>query len=112
MRLLAPQHGANLERAPQRILTADLENAGDPLGRDLLGVMQRRPREVGESGEALAQVALDPFVAAAALNAVAAAQPGLRLQTGFPIQDELHTLIHGVCFFPRHGNIVVSPCFP
>ena len=111
-RLLALEHGADLLRAPQRMLAADLQNAGDHLGRDLLGMMVRGAGEVGETGGALALVALDPFVADAALNAVAAAQLGLRLQTGFPIQDELHTLIHGVCFFPRHKNIVASQCFP
>ncbi len=111
-RLLALEHGADLLRAPQRMLAADLQNAGDHLGRDLLGMMVRGAGEVGETGGALALVALDPFVADAALNAVAAAQLGLRLQTGFPIQDELHTLIYGVCFFPRHKNIVASQCFP
>ena len=112
MRLFTPQYGANFGRAIERVPSADFENAGEPLGREFLGVMQRSTRAIGESGGAIAQVALDPFVADAALNAVAAAQLGLRLQSFLPFQDELHTLIHGVCFFPRHGNIVVSQHFP
>ena len=112
MRLFAPEYGANFGRAIQRVPSADFENTGDPLGREFLRVMQRSARAIGESGGAIAQVALDSFVADAALNAVAAAQLGLRLQSFLPFQDEFHALIHGVSFFPRHGNIVVHQRFP
>ena len=112
LRLIAPEYGADFGRAIQRVPSADFENTGKPLGREFPRVMQRSARAIGESGGAIAQVALGPFVADAALNAVAAAQLGLRLQSFVLFQDEFHTLIHGVNFFPRHGNIVVSQRFP
>ena len=74
--LFAPQHGADFRRPPQRVLGADLKNAGPHLGSGLLRMMERGSGTVREPGGALALVALGPFVAAAALNAVAAAQLG------------------------------------
>ena len=74
--LFALEHGADFQRAPQRVFAADLENARGHLGRGLLGVMERGSGAVREPGGAVALVALDPFVADAALNAVAAAQLG------------------------------------
>lgn len=56
------QHGTDLGRTPQRVLGANLENAGDHLGHGLLWMMPRRARAVRQPGGALALVALDPFL--------------------------------------------------
>ena len=73
--LFALEQARIFSAPPQRVFAADLENAA-AMGRGLLGVMERGSGAVREPGGAVALVALDPFVADAALNAVAAAQLG------------------------------------
>ena len=81
---------------------AYFENAGDDFVGRSLGMRARRPRVLGQSGGAVAFETRDPFVADAALNAVAATEFGETVLSSLVLSDELHAFVHGVGFFPGH----------
>ena len=97
-----------LQGAPQRMLLTDGENPLDRYGAASIGMAQRRPRKVLETGAAVLLISLDPFVSDAALNPLAAAQRRHRVVLFQIIVDEPFSLRHVACGFPRHKTVFHS----
>ena len=105
-RLLVFEQHPNLRGAPQRMLVTNGENPFDRFGTASIGMVQRRPRKVLEPGAAVLLIALDPFVADAALNTIAPAQRRHGVVLFHVIIDEQLALRHVVCGFPRHETFL------
>ena len=101
--------------APPGMPLASLQDRGDDLIGGLIGSAMGTARVFLEAGGPEAQVAVDPFVARLAGDAIPIAELRDRLGLAQVVGDELRALIHGCGLPPRHGHLLRCPpvwCHP
>jgi hypothetical protein len=101
--------------APDGVPMASLQDRGHDLVGGLIRGAMGTARALLQAGGPEAQVAVDPFVARLAGDAIAIAELRDRLGLTQVVGDELRALIRGCGIPPRHGHLLRYPpvwCHP
>src|SRR6266705_3556224 len=95
--------------APGWMTSPRFKDCGHNFFRSSIRRLLRSSGSLLEPGGALAQVAVDPFVAGLARYAVHIAQLGDAQHLAQVICDELRSLVHRRRLAPRHGHLLRCP---